>query len=119
MVTAANTADRSAAEALLRLARSFSYRLRLFYADGAYAGPLVDWAWRSCRFILAIVSKLKGQKGFQLLPNRWVVERTFAWFGNYRRLSRDYEYHTGSSETFIRVAMIHITLRRLTRCSKA
>ena len=113
LVTAANVADCVAAKDVLRKARSFSWRLRLFWADGAYKkNPLIQWARRTCRFLLAIVNKMKGQQGFQLLPHRWVVERTFAWLGNYRRLAKDYEYRTQSSEAFIRIAAIHLTLRR-------
>ena len=51
--------------------------------------------------------------GFVPLPKRWVVERTFAWLGRYRRLSKDYEYHTHNSETMIYLAMISLMLRRL------
>ena len=57
---------------------------------------------------------------FQVLPRRWVVERTFAWLGKYRRLSKDYEALTDTSETFIYVAMIHLMVRRLARtCARA
>jgi len=53
-------------------------------------------------------------KGFQVLPRRWVVERTFAWFGRYRRLARDYEHQTLSSESMVYLASIHRMLRLLT-----
>ncbi|ALJ68207.1 hypothetical protein AOY38_10405 [Synechocystis sp. PCC 6803] len=62
---------------------------------------------------MEIVSKKDGQKGFEVLPRRWVVERTFAWFGRYRRLSKDYEYLPTTSETMLYVAMLHLMLRRL------
>ncbi|MCW5242607.1 transposase, partial [Synechocystis sp. PCC 6803] len=55
----------------------------------------------------------QGQKGFEVLPRRWVVERTFAWFGRYRRLSKDYEYLPTTSETMLYVAMVHLMLQRL------
>ncbi|MCW5242404.1 transposase, partial [Synechocystis sp. PCC 6803] len=55
----------------------------------------------------------QGQKGFEVLPRRWVVERTFAWFGRYRRLSKDYEYLPTTSETMLYVAMVHLILQRL------
>ncbi|MBE9204794.1 transposase, partial [Synechocystis salina LEGE 06099] len=60
-----------------------------------------------------VVSKKQGQKGFEVLPRRWVVERTFAWFGRYRRLSKDYEYLLTTSETMLYVAMVHLMLQRL------
>jgi putative transposase len=74
------------------------------------------WAlrpWRTVR--LEIVKRPTGVKGFQLLPWRWIVERPFGWLGRYRRLSKDYAYLTQPSEAMIRVAMIHLMARRLTR----
>ena len=65
--------------------------------------------------ILEIVLKLSDQKGFQVLPKRWVIERTFAWISRYRRLARDYERLVATSETFIYIAMIRLGLRRLAR----
>ena len=69
--------------------------------------------WRKVR--LEIVKRPEGAKGFLLLPKRWIVERTFAWLGRYRRLAKDYEYLPRTSETMIRVAMIHLMVRRLAR----
>jgi putative transposase len=63
--------------------------------------------------VLQTVLRPVGVPGFVLLPRRWVVERTFAWLGNYRRLSKDYEYLTAVSETMITVAMIHMMARRV------
>ena len=92
-------------------------RLRLIWADGAYAGELLAWVWWALRpwrkVRLEIVKRPKGVKGFRLLPWRWIVERTFGWLGRYRRLSKDYEYLTQTSEAMIRVAMIHLMVRRL------
>ena len=62
---------------------------------------------------LEISERDPSMKGFQLLPRRWVIERTFAWFGNARRLSKDYEYHLQSREAMIDATMIRIMLRRL------
>jgi putative transposase len=116
VVTAASVQDREGAMALLaHLHHRFS-RMRLIWADQAYAGDLVAWLWnlRPWRKIrLTIVKRPAGSKGFLLLPKRWIVERTFAWLGRYRRLSKDYEYLPQTSETMIRVAMIHLMVRRL------
>jgi putative transposase len=93
-------------------------RLRLIWADQAYAGDLIPWLWalRPRRKIrLAIVKRPEGTTGFQLLPKRWIGERTFGWFGRYRRLSKDYEYLTQTSEAMLRIAMIHLMVRRLAR----
>lgn len=118
VVHAANIQDRDGAKLVLeRLKHKFS-RLRLIWADGAYAGPLIAWVkelrlWRKLR--LEIVSRPEGVKGFVLLPKRWVVERTFGWLNRFRRLSKDYEYLTQTSEAMIHVAMINLMVRRLAR----
>ena len=91
---------------------SFS-RLRLIWADGGYAGKLVDWVLNTHGWILEIVKRAKDTKGFQVLPRRWVVERTLAWLCRYRRLSKDYEVLTETSETMIYAAMVHLMVRRL------
>ncbi len=88
-------------------------RLRLIWADGGYAGQLIDWAREVGGWLLEIVPRPTEQRGFQVLPRRWVVERTFAWLGRCRRLSKDYEALPESSEARIQIAMIHLMLRRL------
>jgi putative transposase len=116
VVTAASVQDRDGAMYLLAILRSKFSRLRLIWADQAYTGALVAWLWglRPWRKVrLEIVKRPEGTKGFLLLPKRWVVERTFAWLGRYRRLSKDYEYLTQTSEAMIRVAMIRLMVHRL------
>jgi putative transposase len=118
VVTAASVPDRDGAKPLLEGLRHQWSRLRRIWADGAYAGDLLTWVWalRPRRKVcLEIVKRPKGVKGFQRLPWRWIVERTFGWLGRYRRLSKDYEYLTQTSEAMIRVAMIHLMVRRLAR----
>ena len=87
-------------------------RLKLIWADGAYAAA-VGWAKQFAAWVLELVRKPDGQRGFVVLPRRWVVERTLAWLMNSRRLARDYERLTASSEAMVQVAMIHLMLRRL------
>jgi putative transposase len=118
VVTAASVQDRDGAMSLLAVLRHRFSRLRVIWADQAYAGELITWVWRlrPWRHVrLAIVKRPEGIKGFLLLPKRWIVERTFAWLGRYRRLSKDDEYVTHTSEAMIRVAMIHLMVRRLAR----
>ena len=118
VVTAASVQDRDGATQLLTILRYKFSRLRLIWADQAYAGDLIAWLWtlRPWRKVrLEIVKRPEGTKGFLLLPKRWIVERTFGWFGRYRRLAKDYEYLTQTSEAMIRVAMIHLMVRRLAR----
>jgi putative transposase len=95
VVTAAGVQDRDGAMALLVGLRHRFSRLRLIWADQAYAGDLIGWVWelRPWRNVrLEMVKRPEGAKGFLLLPNRGIVERTFAWLGRYRRLSKDDEY---------------------------
>lgn len=87
-------------------------RLKLIWADGGYAGQFVDWAQRHCGRVIEIVRRPELHK-FEVLPKRWLVERTFAWFGKYRRLSKDYETLPQSSEAMIYIAMINLMIHRL------
>lgn len=118
VVTAASVQDPDGAMQLLEVLRHHFSRLRLLWADQAYRGGLGAWLWglRPWRKVrLEIVKRPEGTKGFLLLPKRWIVERTFAWLARYRRLSKDYEYLTQSSAAMIRVALIHLMIRRLAR----
>jgi putative transposase len=81
--------------------------------DGGYRGSLLDWVKVNFKFVLAVVLRSEEQKGFVILPRRWVVERTFAWLSHQRRLSKDYEVFPKTSETFILIAMTRLMLRRL------
>ena len=87
-------------------------RLGKIWADGIYTGSLIAWVKEHIGAELCIVKRQDKAQGFVVLPKRWVVERTFAWLGKYRRLAKDYEYATDSSETWIRIALIHIMVRR-------
>ena len=113
VVHAANIQDRDGAKLLFTKIIGRLPRLKLVLADGGYTGKLIDWVKGKFNWILEIVTRPIGSKGFVLLPRRWVVERTFGWFGHYRRLSKDYEYLTDTSEAMVHVAMIVLMLRRL------
>jgi len=88
-------------------------KLRRIWVDGTYRGHLLDWVLLHCRFLLQPVLRAEGQKGFVVLPKRWIVERTFARLTQCRRLSMDYEVLPASSEALIYIAMTHLMLRRL------
>lgn len=90
-------------------------RLELIWADGGYAGKLVDWTRHNLHRKLEIVKRCDDVKGFAVLPKRWIVERTFAWLGRYRRLSKDYEQLTKNSEAMALIAMINLMSKRLAR----
>jgi putative transposase len=101
-----------ARDVLSKLIGRFS-RLVKIWADAIYRGTLVQWA-KEHGWNLEVVERPPGQKGFVTLPRRWVVERTFAWLGLCRRLSKDYEVLPESSEAWVKLAMIGLMLRRLT-----
>ena len=88
-------------------------RLRLIWADGAYRGALSEWVRERLGCRLEIVSHVAGQRGFAVLPRRWVVERTLGWLGRQRRLSKDYEELPESSATWVQIAMSRLMLRRM------
>ncbi len=116
VVHSAALQDRDGAKLVLaKLAQCGFARLRLIWADGGYAGKLVDWVREQCGWALTIIKRSDDARGFQVLPKRWIVERTFGWLGHYRRLSKDYEYLPATAEAMIHVAMIHLMLRRLAR----
>jgi len=117
VVTSAAVDDAAAAPEVLGQLECTNYpRLKKIWADSKYHNHAL-YAWikenQDGFYELEIVSRPPGSKGFILLPRRWVVERTFAWLGRYRRQSKDYERLTASSESMVRVSAIHIMLRRL------
>jgi len=113
VVTAASVSDPAGARALFQRMNGACKDLRKIWVDGTYRGQLIDWVAQRFRFHLSPVLRPEGQKGFSLLARRWVVERTFSWLGIHRRLSKDYEGATSSSEAFVYIAMTRIMLRRL------
>ena len=115
VVHSASIQDRDGAKLLLlALLPMVALRLLKLWADGGYRGALVDWCQTQFGIGLEIVSPPEGQRGFVLLPRRWVVERTFAWLDCYRRLSKDYEQDTRCSEGMIYIASIDLMLKRFT-----
>ena len=115
VVHAASIQDRDGAKLVIALLKDRFPRLKLIWADGGYAGQLIKWVASFGNWVLEIVKRSDDQKGFVVLPRRWVVERTFAWLSRYRRLSKDYEFLPESSEAMIYIAMIHIMVRRLAK----
>jgi putative transposase len=129
LVTPADVGDRDGAVQLLQgLDRRHLPRLRNGWADGGYRGAFLDWARQRHRIDFRIVTRADGGRrrrwiapdqpppevpAFAVVPRRWVVERTFAWLGRFRRLSKDYEYLPATSEAVIHLAMIQLLVRRL------
>jgi transposase len=115
IVTAASVQDRDGARPLLEQVAASFRRIRLVWADGGYAGKLVDWASDGLKIVLHIVKRSEDATGFVVLPRRWVVERTLAWIAGHRRCVRDYERLPAHHEAMVRWTMIRITSRRLTK----
>jgi putative transposase len=118
IVTSASVADRDGAVQLFDASDGRVPRLRRVWADQSYAGMLVEWVHHFFAFVLDIVRRPKQQRGFQILPKRWIVERTFGWFNRYRRLSKDYERREDVSEGMVYLASSRRMLRWLDRRHK-
>lgn len=117
-MTEANYYDGTVGTWLLAELRERFDRLKKLWADGTYKGEFVEQALAH-GIEVEITTGLSDLPGFQVIPWRWVVERTFAWLGNYRRLSKDYEYWVYTSDAVIYAAMVHIMVRRLARLGAA
>lgn len=114
MILTADVQDRDGARKLLEKIKTRFPRLQKIWADGGYAGTLIDWVKQLCGWALEIVKRSDTAKGFAVLPHRWIVERTFGWFNRYRRLSKHYEGLAVSGEAMIYIAMITLMTKRLT-----
>jgi transposase len=118
----AQRGDRDGARLLAHAVRFYGPdlpRLSLVWADAAYAGQLVNDLHQLVGWQVEVVKRSDTQlrTAFAVQPHRWIVERTFSWFGGFRRLSKDHEYQVESSEALIYTAMSHLMLRRLARSS--
>jgi putative transposase len=117
LVHSAGLSEQAGGKLLLQRAyqKGFAH-LRLIWADGGYRGqPMIDWVYHLAGWLFTVVKRTEQGPGFLLLPRRWVVERTFAWLCHYRRLSKEYEVLTATSESLIYAAMVHLMVRRLAR----
>jgi transposase len=114
VVLSASVQDRNGAKSVL-LDTYLRTRVRFVFADGGFAGRLLDWAQHFLATTVHIVRKPADQRGFAVIPRRWAVERTFAWLTAHRRLARDYERDPAMSEAMIRWAAINTITRRIAR----
>jgi putative transposase len=113
VVHAANEHDSKAATRVIAELRGRFARLVKIIADGGYRGELIENTRKIYGWIVEVVLRSDSSVKFQVLPKRWIVERTFAWFESYRRLSKDFEYHAETSQTMIQLAMIKLMLNRI------
>ena len=111
----ADVPDRDGAKLVISELTGRFPRLSLIWADGGYAGKLIEWVATLTGWTLALVRRPGNRHSFEVLPRRWVVERTFAWLGWRRRLSKDYEALPETTEAWVYTAMTGLMLRRLAR----
>jgi len=110
----ASLQDRATAYDILARVRSLFKRITVVFADQGYTGKLIALVQERLSITMDIVKRTETRV-FHILRKRWVVERTFGWFGFYRRLSKEYERHSAHSEAFVYIAMSNIMLHRLAR----
>ena len=115
VVTAASVQDASSARLLGPRMQDQFPRLRKLLVDAGYKQQFIDWFHTWYGWVVELGHRPPQQRGFHVLAKRWIVERTFAWFDPYRRLSKDYEYDPSSSESMIYLASIRMMLKRATR----
>ena len=113
VVTSAALSDPAGAKLLFKRLGGACKKLRRIWVDGTYRGHLLEWVLLHCRFRLQPVLRSDDQKGFVVLPRRWVVGRTFAWMTQCRRRGSDYEVLVQSSQAMIYIAMTRLMIRRL------
>lgn len=114
-VTEADYQDRTVGSWLVPLLPDKFPRLKKLWADGGYTGAWIEKLPEGFPIAIEIVQREPGQPGFKVIPWRWVVERTFAWLNQNRRLSKDYEFLVTTADAMIYAAMVRLMLRRLTR----
>jgi putative transposase len=113
VVHAADIQDRDGGLLVFEKIKNMLSRLKLIWADGGYRGQFIDKVKQGFQRKIEIVKRSDNVKGFNVLPKRWIVERTFGWIVQYRRHSRDYEGLTENSEAIIYISMLQIMLRRI------
>jgi putative transposase len=114
LVHGAGRHESQTAPALLERAAEKVTRLKVVFVDQGYRGTPGGLVWRVFGWLWHVVRRERTKRGFAVQKKRWIVERTFAWFESYRRLSKDFEFAADTSETMIRLAMTRLMLNRLT-----
>jgi len=113
IVHSADVHDCRAAESVLTKLKSDFFKIVKIFADGGYRGELIENIKVKLGYVIEIVLRKDTKNGFVPLPKRWVVERTFAWFESYRRLSKDFEFYPDTEEYMIKIAMMKLMLNRI------
>lgn len=113
-ITAGQTSEAAGGKQLLGRVKDGLTRWEVVWVDGGFEHRLEPWVAEPCSFRVEVVKRSQGKKGWELLPKRWVSERTFAWLGRWRALVREYDYQPQTTEANVLLAMTHLMLRRLT-----
>ena len=115
VVTAASVQEANSAVFLGPKMQGRFPRLQKILVDGGYKEKFIAWFLEQYRWVVEVAKRREGARGFEVIPLRWIVERTFGWFNHFRGLSKDYEYHVEISESMVYLASIRIMLKRLSR----
>ena len=113
VVHAANIHEVNGTELVMRKLKEKFLSLKVIFADGGYRGEIIEQVKNLFGYLLQIVLRTDKEKKFEVLPKRWIIERTFSWFENTRRLGKDYEYLLDTSEAMIQLASIKIMLNKI------
>ena len=113
VVTAASLQDANSAETIGARMRGHFPQLKKIWVDAGYKEKFIAWFQDQCDWVVEVVKRRDGAVGFEVQPKRWIVERTLGWFNLFRRLSKDYEYYSETSEAMVYLASIRLMLRRL------
>lgn len=113
LVVSGQTSEAAGAKQLLTQVKDELPRWEAVWVDGGYEHRIEEWVATHCAFRVEVVKRSAGVKGWELLPKRWVVERTFGWLNRWRGLAREYDYRPETTQAKILLAMSRLMLRRL------
>ena len=113
LVDSAQLSEAEMAKRLFRRVKGKLTRLHVIWVDGGFEHRIEEWTLEECGWRVEVVKRSEGKKGWELLPKRWIVERTLAWLGRFRALSKEYDYLPETSESRIYLAMSCLMLHRL------
>lgn len=114
LVLSGRCADAEGAKLLFQRVQGDLSRWKVVWVDGGFEHRIEDWVRENCSFRIEVIKRSEGKRGWELLPKRWVVERTFGWLGRWRGLAREYDYLPETTEAKILLAMSRLMLNRLT-----
>ena len=114
LIVSGRTSEAAGAKRLLLRVKEKLTRWQVLWVDGGFENRIEKWVEEHCSIRVEVVKRSAGSEGWELLPKRWVSERTFGWLGRWRALAKEYDYRPETTEANILLAMTHLMLRRLT-----